>query len=204
MPAVINILLGLRQRDATGEGVYLDVAMTDAHVHLRLVRLRDRASDRQIPGPGEMRLVGAARRAISSTRRETAGSSRAARWSEILARLLQRHSVARAADARPRRRGRDQRAVAELISPRDRRPLAAEVRAPPTAASSSWPRWKRRCTTRISSSAACSRIRWPVRAAKAIAGAAGCRLPRRCATKPGVKRAESAEQGLTQCGRGTN
>src|SRR5207342_3157594 len=30
MPAVINILLGLRQRDATGQGVYLDVAMTDA------------------------------------------------------------------------------------------------------------------------------------------------------------------------------
>ena len=30
MPAVINILLGLRQRDATGQGVYLDIAMTDA------------------------------------------------------------------------------------------------------------------------------------------------------------------------------
>src|SRR5205085_7106879 len=30
MPAVINILLGLRQRDATGQGVHLDIAMADA------------------------------------------------------------------------------------------------------------------------------------------------------------------------------
>src|SRR5215472_2939830 len=30
MPAVINILLGLRQRDATGQGCHIDVAMTDA------------------------------------------------------------------------------------------------------------------------------------------------------------------------------
>src|SRR5262249_28086369 len=29
-PAVINILLGLRQRDLTGQGCHLDIAMTDA------------------------------------------------------------------------------------------------------------------------------------------------------------------------------
>src|SRR5262249_49346756 len=30
MPAVMNILLGLRQRDITGEGSFIDIAMTDA------------------------------------------------------------------------------------------------------------------------------------------------------------------------------
>src|SRR5215212_9502233 len=58
MPAVINILLGLRQRDATGEGVYLDVAMTDAMFTFAWYAYAIGQATGQFPGPGELRLVG--------------------------------------------------------------------------------------------------------------------------------------------------
>ena len=59
MPAVINILLGLRQRDATGEGVYLDVAMTDAMFTFAWYAYAIGNATGKFPGPGELRLVGA-------------------------------------------------------------------------------------------------------------------------------------------------
>ena len=62
MPAVINILLGLRQRDATGEGVYLDVAMTDALFTFAWYAHAIGYATGKFPGPGEMRLVGASPR----------------------------------------------------------------------------------------------------------------------------------------------
>src|SRR3954452_3832142 len=58
MPAVINILLGLRQRDATGEGVYLDVAMTDAMFTFAWYAYAIGQATGKFPGPGELRLVG--------------------------------------------------------------------------------------------------------------------------------------------------
>src|SRR3954447_5759030 len=58
MPAVINILLGLRQRDATGEGVYLDVAMTDAMFTFAWYAYAIGQATGTYPGPGEIRLVG--------------------------------------------------------------------------------------------------------------------------------------------------
>src|SRR5215213_11265654 len=58
MPAVINILLGLRQRDATGEGVYLDVAMTDAMFTFAWYAYAIGQATGKYPGPGELRLVG--------------------------------------------------------------------------------------------------------------------------------------------------
>ena len=58
MPAVINILLGLRQRDATGEGVYLDVAMTDAMFTFAWYAYAIGHATGKFPAPGELRLVG--------------------------------------------------------------------------------------------------------------------------------------------------
>jgi crotonobetainyl-CoA:carnitine CoA-transferase CaiB-like acyl-CoA transferase len=58
MPAVINILLGLRQRDATGEGVYLDIAMTDAMFTFAWYAYALGQATGTYPGPGEIRLVG--------------------------------------------------------------------------------------------------------------------------------------------------
>src|SRR5437763_11665338 len=58
MPAVINILLGLRQRDATGQGVYLDVAMTDAMFTFAWYAYAIGQATGKFPAPGELRLVG--------------------------------------------------------------------------------------------------------------------------------------------------
>jgi alpha-methylacyl-CoA racemase len=62
MPAVINILLGLRQRDATGQGVYLDVAMTDAMFTFAWYAFAVGHATGKFPKPGELRLVGASPR----------------------------------------------------------------------------------------------------------------------------------------------
>jgi crotonobetainyl-CoA:carnitine CoA-transferase CaiB-like acyl-CoA transferase len=62
MPAVINILLGLRQRDATGEGVYLDVAMTDAMFTFAWYAYAIGQTTGKFPQPGELRLAGASPR----------------------------------------------------------------------------------------------------------------------------------------------
>src|SRR5882672_8084842 len=58
MPAVINILLGLRQRDATGSSVYLDVAMTDAMFTFAWYAYAIGNATGKYPGPGELRLAG--------------------------------------------------------------------------------------------------------------------------------------------------
>jgi alpha-methylacyl-CoA racemase len=62
MPAMINILLGLRQRDATGEGVYLDVAMTDAMFTFAWYAYAIGQATGRYPAPGELRLAGASPR----------------------------------------------------------------------------------------------------------------------------------------------
>jgi crotonobetainyl-CoA:carnitine CoA-transferase CaiB-like acyl-CoA transferase len=62
MPAVINILLGLRQRDATGQGVYLDVAMADAMFTFAWYAYAIGQATGKFPAPGELRLVGASPR----------------------------------------------------------------------------------------------------------------------------------------------
>jgi alpha-methylacyl-CoA racemase len=58
MPAVINILLGLRQRDATGQGAHLDVAMADAMFTFAWLGLAVGQSTGRWPGPGELRTAG--------------------------------------------------------------------------------------------------------------------------------------------------
>jgi crotonobetainyl-CoA:carnitine CoA-transferase CaiB-like acyl-CoA transferase len=58
LPAVINILLGLRQRDRTGEGMHIDIAMTDAMFTFAAHALASGQATGQFPGMGGARLSG--------------------------------------------------------------------------------------------------------------------------------------------------
>jgi crotonobetainyl-CoA:carnitine CoA-transferase CaiB-like acyl-CoA transferase len=57
-PAVINILLALRQRDATGEGCHLDIAMADAMFTFAWYALAVGQATGRYPGPGELLIAG--------------------------------------------------------------------------------------------------------------------------------------------------
>jgi alpha-methylacyl-CoA racemase len=61
-PAMINILLALRQRDLTGEGCHLDIAMADAMFTFAWYALAIGFATGRFPGPGELRLAGASPR----------------------------------------------------------------------------------------------------------------------------------------------
>ncbi len=52
-PAMVNILLALRQRDASGEGTHLDIAMSDAMFTFAWHALAAGAATGRYPGPGE-------------------------------------------------------------------------------------------------------------------------------------------------------
>ena len=58
MPAVMNILLGLRRRDATGEGCRIDVAMADAMFTFAWHALASGFAGHGFPTPGASRLTG--------------------------------------------------------------------------------------------------------------------------------------------------
>jgi alpha-methylacyl-CoA racemase len=58
MPAVMNILLGLRRRDATGEGCFIDVAMADAMFTFAWHALASGFAGQGFPAPGAGRLTG--------------------------------------------------------------------------------------------------------------------------------------------------
>jgi alpha-methylacyl-CoA racemase len=57
-PAVINILLALRQRDLTGKGCYLDIAMADAMFTFAWTGLAAGFGTKHFPGAGETPLTG--------------------------------------------------------------------------------------------------------------------------------------------------
>jgi len=57
-PALINILLALRQRDLTGEGCHLDIAMTDAMFTFAWYALVIGAVTGRYPGTGELPFAG--------------------------------------------------------------------------------------------------------------------------------------------------
>ncbi|MGZ3409656.1 MAG: CaiB/BaiF CoA transferase family protein [Xanthobacteraceae bacterium] len=57
-PAVMNILLALRQRDQTGQGCHLDIAMTDAMFTFAWHALATGGATGQHPAPGEGLLTG--------------------------------------------------------------------------------------------------------------------------------------------------
>ncbi|WP_342362475.1 CaiB/BaiF CoA-transferase family protein [Terrarubrum flagellatum] len=58
LPAVINILLALRQRDVTGEGCRLDIAMTDAAFTFAVLALSGAHGSKRNPGAHEAMLAG--------------------------------------------------------------------------------------------------------------------------------------------------
>src|SRR5258706_921466 len=58
LPAVINILLGLRQRDQVGQGCHLDIAMTDAMFTFAGHALASGHATGAFPGTGGARLTG--------------------------------------------------------------------------------------------------------------------------------------------------
>jgi crotonobetainyl-CoA:carnitine CoA-transferase CaiB-like acyl-CoA transferase len=58
LPAVLNILLGLRQRDGTGRGMHIDIAMTDAMFTFAAHALASGQATGQFPGMGGARLTG--------------------------------------------------------------------------------------------------------------------------------------------------
>src|SRR5215472_14249446 len=58
MPAVMNILLGLRRRDVTGEGCFIDIAMADAMFSFAWHALASGFAERRFPAPGAARLTG--------------------------------------------------------------------------------------------------------------------------------------------------
>ena len=110
-PAVINILLALRQRDQTGQGCHLDIAMTDAMFTFAWHALASGHATGQFPGIGrraaDRRL--AALSALSDAR--TASSSAARRWSRSSGSRSPRRSGLRRSSSttaairrRPRRR----------------------------------------------------------------------------------------------------
>jgi alpha-methylacyl-CoA racemase len=61
-PAVINILLALRQREISGEGCHLDIAMTDAMFAFAWHALAEGMAGGRFPGRGESGLTGASAR----------------------------------------------------------------------------------------------------------------------------------------------
>src|SRR6266481_8799657 len=58
MPAVMNILLGLRRRDATGEGCFIDIAMADAMFTFAWHALASGFAEHRFPAPATARLAG--------------------------------------------------------------------------------------------------------------------------------------------------
>jgi crotonobetainyl-CoA:carnitine CoA-transferase CaiB-like acyl-CoA transferase len=58
MPAVLNILLALRQRDQSGEGAYLDIAMADAMFTFAWFGLAEGHATGRFPKAGENMLAG--------------------------------------------------------------------------------------------------------------------------------------------------
>ncbi len=58
LPAVLNILLALRQRDLTGEGMHLDIAMSDAMFTFAWYGLAQGHATGRFPGAGENVLAG--------------------------------------------------------------------------------------------------------------------------------------------------
>lgn len=62
MPAVINILLALRERDRTGQGCHLDIAMTDAMLAFAWYGLAQGQASGRYPAGGEGLLTGASPR----------------------------------------------------------------------------------------------------------------------------------------------
>ena len=158
-PAVINILLALRARDRSGQGCHLDIAMTDAMFTFAWYALALGSATGRFPAPGELPLAGGSPRyqLLSDQGRQDRRLRRAR--AEILDGVHGGDRIGGGIRERPARSAKKatRAAVAKLVAARTAG-VAAGAWPPPIAAPPSSCRWKRPCATRISSSAACSRI----------------------------------------------
>jgi crotonobetainyl-CoA:carnitine CoA-transferase CaiB-like acyl-CoA transferase len=93
-PAVINILLALRARDQSGQGAFIDIAMTDAMFTFAWYALALGSASGRFPNPASCRSW-EARRATSFIRPRTEGSSPAGRSSRSSGSVLPRRLACR-------------------------------------------------------------------------------------------------------------
>ena len=159
-PAVINILLALRQRDQTGQGLPSRHRDDRRDVHLRLARAGARdMRPAAFPAPGELRLTGGSPRyQLYPTQGRQARRLRRA-GAEVLGCVHARRSGL-PPDSVDDSKNPRRRETRSRRSSRAQPPTSGGRCSPrPIAASPSSRRWRRRCAIRISSSAACSRIR---------------------------------------------
>ena len=129
LPAVINILLALRQRDRTGQGCHLDIAMTDAMFTFAGHALAVGHATGAFPGAGGARLTGGSPRyQLYPTRDGKLVACAALEQKFWLAftrgdrACAASSSTTAAIRRRPRRRSR------AIIAGRDRRRMAAGAR----------------------------------------------------------------------------
>lgn len=117
MPAVINILLALRERDRTGQGCHLDIAMTDAMLAFAWYALAQGQASGRYPAGGEG-CSPARARATGSMPRPMAGSSPSARSRRSSGRASATASASTKICATTGRIGATRAAVAAIIASR--------------------------------------------------------------------------------------
>ena len=127
-PAVINILLALRARDQSGQGCFIDIAMTDAMFTFGWAALAIGAATGNFPKPGEMWLVGGSPRyqlyATKDKQLVACGALEPKFWAAFTAAIgLAAEFCRRQARARRRRTI----AVAKLIAAQDSRRMEADL-----------------------------------------------------------------------------
>ena len=183
MPAVINILLALRQRDLTGEGCRLDIAMTDAMFTFAWLALAEGLRDRALPGRGRTCSPEAARATGSTRRADGQFLAVGALEEKFWARLLRRHRArqSRCATTAPIPRA-TRAAVAAIVRGRTRGRLAARSSSRSIAAAPSCVRSRRPWTTRISAARGLFAATAAGRRGRAIPAGA-CRSRRTCAAR---------------------
>ena len=192
LPAVINILLALRQRDRTGQGCDHRHRHDGRDVHLRLACARGRAtSPGSFPARASARLTGGSPRYQLYPTRDgklvACGALEQKFWVAFTAAI----GLARGVRRRPPRSGGDQGGGGGDHRGPQRGRMAAGARRRPIAASPSWRRWKRRCAIRISSAADCSRTRLPARRARPC---------RRCRCRS-IRRSAARHEDRSRCPR---
>ncbi len=155
-PAVINILLALRDRDRTGKGCKLDVAMADNLFAFMYWAMGNGEVAGQWPTPGGELVTGGSPRYNVYRTRDGKFVAAAPLGAEVLGELLRtdraRARIQRRCDAillRPGARWRRK-------SPPNRRTSGASCLPARTSVAASWRRSKRPCAMRISFRAACS------------------------------------------------
>ena len=148
MPAVLNILLALRQRERSGQGCHLDIAMADAMPAFAWYGLAQGQARGRYPEGGEGLLTGASPRyGLYADARWLVPGGRRAR-AEILGRVLRGDRAGRRPCATmPRDPEATQAAIAAIIAA-GRPRIGARCWSRAIAAARWCARWTRRWPTR--------------------------------------------------------